>query len=139
MRTNKEIVINYSTKQKKLILSVFEKNPDVHLTVEEISIALKNQNTPVSVATIYRNVSRLINEGLVRKYTIDKTKACYQFAPQNRCHEHFHLKCTKCGELFHASCPYLSGIEEHIFNHHSFKIDQTRTVFYGLCEKCNKQ
>ncbi len=127
----------YRTKQSELILSCLKKNSDRHLTIEEISDQLKADNNPVGTATIYRNVEKLVSDGLVRKYSTDSTKgACFQFISSHGCKNHFHLKCTKCGKLFHASCPVLDSIGEHILSHHGFEVDNTRTVFYGICKTC---
>lgn len=54
------------------------------------------------------------------------------------CHNHFHLKCVKCGRLFHVSCDFLSQIEEHVYKHHIFLLTIPRTVLYGVCEDCQK-
>ena len=131
--------IVYRTKQSELVLSCLKNNSQRHLTVEEISDILKAENTPVGSATIYRNADKLVSEGIVRKYSSDsKMSACFQFVSEKGCSNHFHLKCTNCGKLFHASCPVLDSIGEHILSHHGFFVDNTRTVFYGLCKDCNK-
>mgnify|MGYP002508489816 CR=1 FL=1 len=46
-------------------------------------------------------------------------------------------KCTKCGTLYHVDCSSLLQIGEHLKEHHNFIIDHTKTVFYGICEKCH--
>ena len=131
--------IIYRTKPSELVLSCLKNNSKRHLTVEEISDILKEQNTPVGMATIYRNAEKLVSEGIVRKYTSDSTiSACFQYVSESGCLNHFHLKCTSCGKLFHASCPVLDNIENHILSHHGFFVDNTRTVFYGLCKDCKK-
>jgi len=128
---------SYRTKQGENVLEVFKAHSGEHLTIEEISEYLRKRNTPVGTATVYRNVEKLIEGGLVRKYAIDgTTSACFQYTGDTSCREHFHLKCTKCGKLFHATCPFLDGISEHIFEHHGFTVDNTRTVFYGICDSC---
>lgn len=127
----------YRTKQSELILSCLKQNSDRHLTIEEISDILKSDNNPVGTATIYRNVEKLVSDGLVRKYSTDSGKsACFQLVSSHGCKNHFHLKCTLCGNLFHASCPVLDSIGEHIYSHHGFEVDNTRTVFYGICKNC---
>ena len=81
----------------------------------------------------------LVEEGMVRKYVLDgKSSACYQFLSDepHLCQEHFHLKCTCCGRLFHVSCDYLNQLGEHLLEHHGFVIDHTKTVLYGLCADC---
>ena len=55
------------------------------------------------------------------------------------CHDHFHMKCLKCGRLFHLECDHLKDIAAHISKMHDFTIDSSRTVFYGICGECAKK
>ncbi len=128
---------SYTTKQGSLILSCFENNASTHLTIEDISDILSKNSTPVGTATIYRHVQKLIEQGKVQKYSLDSNdSACYQYVSDGQCKQHFHLKCTVCSKLFHASCPFLEEIGDHIKEHHGFHVDNSRTVFYGICREC---
>ncbi len=35
-------------------------------------------------------------------------------------------------------CDELNGIKEHLEEHHGFRLNSMRTVFYGICEDCEK-
>lgn len=131
----------YKTRQKENVLDFLIRCKDRHVNVREIEIFLAGEGTPVGTATIYRRLDELVAQGLVRRYILDgKTGACYQYIENNNvCHEHFHLKCNKCGRLIHIDCNFLSGINEHILEHHGFCVDPSQTVFYGICEDCRKQ
>ena len=60
--------MNYrNTKQKTLILSIIEKYG--HLTIEQIKNLLEDEN--VSIATIYRNLNILTEEGKIKKVCSD--------------------------------------------------------------------
>ena len=126
----------YKTKQGTLVLDYFKKNTGVHLTIDEICSSLKENGTPVGTSTVYRQVQKLVDEGIVTKYSLDNESShCYQYNGEN-CKMHFHLKCTVCMELFHASCEFMESVEGHIFSHHGFKVDNSRTVFSGVCQNC---
>lgn len=128
----------YKTRQKEKILDYLVRNKEKHTNVQEISAFLTAEGTPVGTATIYRQLDKLIEFGVVRRYNFDgKTGACYQYIENDSdCHEHFHLKCTICGKLIHLNCERLSGIDRHIFEHHGFQVDPSQTVFYGKCSDC---
>lgn len=130
----------YKTKQKESLLSFLIKNKDKHTNVREISDFLKFEGTPMGTATIYRQLEKLVEQGMVRKYILDgSTGACFQYIDEKDCcNEHFHLKCISCGQLIHINCDYLSGINKHIFEHHGFTVDSSQTVFYGKCSECSK-
>ena len=76
---NHSQIMKYQTKQKQTILDLFKDNEDRHLTVEEIKSLLDEKGENVSIATIYRRVDELAQEGLIQKIVFDNTsKACYQ-------------------------------------------------------------
>lgn len=113
-------------------------NKDSHVTVNQIADYLSSAGNHVGVTTIYRHLDRLVEQGLVRKYTVDgSTGACFQYEQNNdSCREHFHLKCEKCGCLIHLECSHLDRIYNHIYESHGFRINAFRTVFYGICKEC---
>ncbi len=126
------------SRQGKAILECLKENSGRHLTADEISDILKKSEKPVSTATIYRQLEKLTSSGDIRKYTSSPDEpACYQYhGTHSECVHHFHLKCTECNRLIHVSCDYLNEIGKHVLEHHGFMIDNTRTVFYGVCKDC---
>ncbi len=127
---------DYNTKQKSALLDFLTEKEHSHITAADIKDALSKQGVKIGTATIYRHLDRLVESGLVRKYITDSS-ACYQYAGECR-GNHFHLKCTKCGTLFHVDCDFLKELAPHILEHHNFTVDNTRMVMYGTCEKCRE-
>ncbi|MCM1508508.1 MAG: transcriptional repressor [Ruminococcus flavefaciens] len=129
----------YKTRQKEKLLDYLVRNKEKHTNVQEISAFLTAEGTPLGTATIYRQLDKLVECGMVRRYNFDgKTGACYQYIEDDsECHEHFHLKCTICGKLIHLNCDRLSSINRHIFEKHGFQVDSSQTVFYGKCSECS--
>ena len=129
----------YNTKQKEKLVDFLINNKDKHTTVQEISAYLSTEGSPLGTATIYRQLDKLVESGVVRKFVIDgKTGACYQYIEnEHECREHFHLKCLRCGRLIHLNCDHLMSINKHIEEHHGFIIDPSQTVFYGRCTDCS--
>jgi Fur family ferric uptake transcriptional regulator len=102
---------------------------------------LSGCGSPIGTATVYRQLERMVDEGLVQKYTIDaNTPACFEYvgADSHAGEACFHCKCEKCGRLIHLHCEELQGLSEHIREHHGFRINPMRTVFYGLCDACRE-
>ncbi len=128
----------YKTKQKKFIENFLKENIGRQFTCDEISDELRIKGTPVGKTTVYRYVEKLVSEGKARKITDGINKSAqFQYIDENMdCHSHMHLKCLKCGEFIHLGCDFLSGVNEHIYEHHRFKVDNSKTVLFGLCEKC---
>ena len=127
----------YNTKQKEKLLDFLINNKSRHTNVAEIVAFLASEGSPLGTATIYRQLDKLVECGVVRKYNFDgKTGACYQYIEDECCREHFHLKCLSCGKLIHLDCDHLMGINHHIAQHHGFIVDPAQTVFYGRCAEC---
>lgn len=128
----------YNTKQKEKLLEYLIKNKNKHTNVQEISAFLSAEGKSVGVATIYRQLDKLVEQGIVRKYAFDgKTCACYQYIEdEEQCRSHFHLKCLSCGKLIHLDCEHLAELTRHIEDEHDFEIDYSQTVFYGRCSDC---
>lgn len=130
----------YNTKQREEVLSFLKSTVGEHITVNEICKHFANAGTKVGTTTIYRHLEKLVEEGVVKKYTLDATTAaCFEYIDvHNVCQKHgcTHLKCTKCGKLIHLHCDDLKLTEKHMLEQHNFKLDMTRTVLYGLCQDC---
>ena len=131
-----QITMKYHTKNKTRILNCLIANKDKHLTIEEIDGLLNGQ---VPLASIYRNIDDLVNEGTIRKFVVDRNNsACYQFVGDGSEHNHFHLLCSKCGKLIHLECDEVEHLIAHINEEHGFKVDISKVTLYGLCPDCQK-
>lgn len=131
----------YRTKQRAAILQYFKSHPHAHLTAEELSDALRISGVSVGKSTIYRALEKLVEAGVVRRFSIAPGEsACYQYAGGDchTCHAHFHLKCTVCGTLYHIECEHLDELTTHLGAKHNFTVDYAKTVLYGTCDPCRR-
>ena len=128
---------NYKTKQLEAVLDYVISHRDTHVTAAQIVEYFAKGVAPIGKTTIYRNLDKLIESGKVRRYITDGgTGACYQYAEDENCHSHFHMKCEDCGELLHLECEELNNLEHHVLSKYAFKINMFKTVFYGTCNTC---
>lgn len=133
-------ISGYKTKQRSLILDILIENKSDHITAETLLEILKGRGETVGKSTIYRYLDKLVAEGKVRKFVIGEgNSACYQYTSSDECSKHYHLKCTACGKLIHTECGFLNDVYAHVETEHNFKVDTSKTVFYGLCENCLKK
>lgn len=129
---------NYKTKQKSAVLQSVKNMGDKHFTIDNLCDILSKSGDVVGRTTVYRCVEKLSADGILRKFVMPQGEsACYQYVGEhNRCNEHFHLKCEKCGNLIHIDCDEMNGLAEHIKIHHGFSLNPLKTVIYGVCEEC---
>ena len=133
----------YRTKQQQMILAYLRKTHGKHITVEEIYAHFAKTENPIGIATIYRQLEKLVSQGIVSKYIVDEnTAACFSYVGEGCMDEnsrHYHLKCENCGKLIHLECEHFSEMESHLLSEHGFSLDPRRTVLYGLCDSCKKE
>lgn len=131
----------YNTKQHEEILNYLISIQGEHVTAGDVYRFLRDrpEGRKIGQATVYRQLDRLVEEGLVSKYIIDQnSSACYEYIGTEDCGEDLcvHGKCMKCGKLFHLHCDEIRDLEKHLKEHHGFTPDFHHTVIYGLCDEC---
>jgi Fur family ferric uptake transcriptional regulator len=130
----------YKTKHYYTILDYIKSKPTKHYTAAEIDAAFSGKDKNIGTATVYRNLERMVEEGILTKYYIDKDSAAYyqyldpeSHSPKGTC---YHLRCEVCGRLVHLHCKEVDEFKDHMLREHSFHLDPMRTVFYGICDEC---
>ena len=129
----------YQTQGRKKLISFLLAYPDKQFTVDELHLALsQGDDTPArGRSSLYRQLSKLCEEGCVRKYRADdQSSYVYQYVGGRDCCHHFHLKCVVCGELTHLDCTVSDDLLSHVADEHGFRIDSGRSILYGLCAAC---
>lgn len=126
----------YKTKQQEAVLAFFQAGQERCFTAEEAYAHLGESGMDVGKTTVYRAITRLCEEGVLRRYTPAESgdAAFYQY---NSCKDnHLHIRCRVCGELAHMDCEAVEGFCRHIASHHGFQLDEGQTVLVGLCGRC---
>lgn len=128
----------YMTSQKRRILDFLIQNQSRHYTVEEIIEALSDGEHSPGKSTVYRQISSLLNDGVIRRFEAANSDSfVYQYANGVDCEHHFHLKCSLCGKLIHMECHQLNDVRAHILQKHGFLIGGN-SIIYGICADCAK-
>ncbi len=128
----------YKTPGRQHLLNYLRTHPDCDFTADDLLDAL---NTAGSFSTgkssLYRHLSELCADGVLRKYRPDGQSAClYRYIASEDCSHHFHLKCLDCGRLVHLDCSVSEQLLSHLLSDHHFQVDSGRSVLYGVCEGC---
>lgn len=128
----------YQTKQKQSVLQCLRENSERALTADELTALVHNRGTQVGKTTVYRCLDKLVQSGLVRRFSAGRGQsATFQLMEHHQhCSEHLHLKCTGCGKFIHLECGVMDGVNEHVLEHHGFLIDNQKSLLFGLCSDC---
>ena len=131
---------SYKTKKKEELLECVEDTRGQHFTAADICNKMRKNGSTIGTATVYRQLERLVEEGVISKYFIDESSsACFEYMDPDDHQKHapcYHCKCEKCGKLLHMDCSEITELTEHLRSEHGFTIDPLRTVFYGVCAEC---
>ena len=124
-----------NTKHRNAILDLLEKSNEP-INAEEIFFQINNSTEKISLSTIYRELTMLINKGLVVKTSITgDNKAVFEF---NRMEHKHHLVCTQCKTIFTVEgCPF-AAYEEQLKEKMGFDISGHKLEIYGVCKACHK-
>lgn len=85
------------------------------------------------LATIYRTVTTLVDQGVLHAFTLDGGVTTYGMATA----PHHHAVCTQCSSIIEVPAKQLSSALEHAMAGSSFALsDQGGLTLRGLCPDC---
>lgn len=110
---------------------------DGHLSVADIRqrliAALPAGARPPDLATIYRTVTTLVDQGVLHALTLDDGVTTYGLATS----PHHHAVCTQCDAIIEVPARQLSSALQHAMAGSSFALsEQAGLTLRGLCPQC---
>ncbi len=119
------------TKQRKAIFSALQGDAS-HPTADEIYQRVKQRLPHISLATVYRNLKLLSQEGLILEIPTPDGPSRYD--PQT--HQHYHFLCDRCERVYDVEIPVQGQLNREL-GRQGFSIRSHEIVFYGLCRRCS--
>ena len=119
------------TKQKQALLSVILEN-EGHKTAEEIIELCKGSGVEISRATVYRNLSALVEEGSIRRIVVPGEPDRYD----NTLSPHEHILCERCQKMADVC---MSDIKEFLETRVGEAISSYDLCIRYVCPTCKKQ
>ena len=126
-------MIKRNTIQRALVLEAVNELK-CHATADEIYNAIVNEHPHISRGTVYRNLNQLSESGEIRKLEIPDGADRLD----HRCHDHYHARCLKCGQVFDVEMEYIKDLEKKIKDTHGFEFSGHDIMFKGICPECKK-
>lgn len=124
------------SRQRELILESLKNRTD-HPTAEKLFMDLKQQMPEIGIATVYRNLTELCQDGSIIKI---KTKNGPDRYDGNNL-PHIHFECKNCGDFEDI---YLNEIQINRMHQSVRKLvdeidadyDSSEVYVMGICKKC---
>lgn len=123
-----------NTKQREVILAVVQ-DMHSHPTVDEVYAAVRQKLPHVSLATVYRNLELLAEQGLLRKIDFGGSQMRFD----NTVHEHLHIRCVQCGRVDDIAIEPGGEVEYHIEHSGGYRVLGHHLEFFGICPVCVRE
>lgn len=107
------------------------------MTAADVCSYFKEQGINVGTTAVYRNLEKMVEQGLVAKYNVNGTSsACFEYLQEQKNivirSPVSTAKCEKCGKLIHLHCEDVVKLEQHLMDGHGFRMDPCRAVLWNL-------
>lgn len=127
------------TPHRRTVLEVFLSNEGKHLSAEDVHAYLREKDSDIGMATVYRTLDLLCEIEVLQK--MDFGDGCARYEPKvngpNSKHHH-HLICRACGKVIEFSDDLLDDLEKSISKKCDFAISDCQIKFFGYCGECQK-
>jgi Fur family peroxide stress response transcriptional regulator len=129
--SKKEQIIFRQSKQRNCILELL-RSTDSHPTADFLYEGIKKEFPRLSLGTIYRNLSILIDQGLVKKIHFGSTFDRFEANTE----PHYHLICESCGKILDFMMSSYDDLNKQAKRKTNFTIRYHKVEFFGICEDC---
>ncbi|HTG43319.1 MAG TPA: transcriptional repressor [Verrucomicrobiae bacterium] len=120
------------TRQRRQVFEVVADSHD-HPTADEILERVRRRMPEISFATVYNCLSVLVQCGLLRQVTLDRSPT--RFCPNMR--EHCHFFCDRCGEVTDIEVPSRTALSGVVLPK-GFEVATFDISLRGVCPRCGR-
>jgi Fe2+ or Zn2+ uptake regulation protein len=112
---------------KEAILGCYD-----HPTAEEVFWTVRATDPRISLATVYRNLDKLVDEGLVDKFVVPDQPDHYDPVRQ----EHYHARCLGCGRIFDIDMVIKRKMARLVRRQTGVEMTSLQIIAEGWCRRC---
>lgn len=121
------------TRQREAIERTFASS-NRPLAVSEVLAAASRKVSGLSLATVYRTIKKLQDEGSLRAVDLPGEPARYERREAAE-HHHHHFRCDRCGRVYD-----IDGCDAQVeaLAPRGFRVRAHDIVLYGACSACSR-
>lgn len=121
------------TRQRAAIDEVLDEIDDF-TSAQQLYSMLRERGSRIGLATVYRTLQTLAEDGRVDVLRTDSGEAVYRRCGIND--HHHHLVCRSCGAAVEIARPAVESWTSQVAREHGY-VNVTHTVeIFGLCPRC---
>jgi len=122
------------TNQREIILEELQRLK-THPTADELYEVVKKRLPRISIATVYRNLERLSEAGIIHKLEYGGRQKRFD----GDVRPHSHVFCVKCGRISDVDTVDGLNVREMVLDSRGFQIMDGSLQFQGICPLCQKE
>ena len=120
-----------ATPQRLEILSAIESLG--HANIDEVYEVTKKRQSTISLATVYKNITALLEKNLLKEVALNNFKSKYEISK----HSHSHLVCKECGSVVDVDLnDSICQSSKAMAKDKLFDFKELELNIYGVCSKC---
>ena len=120
------------TPQRLKIVSMIERHG--HINIEELYRQMREEFPSVSLATIYKNINQMVENGLVQEVKLPTQKSVYEIVKE----PHLHMVCDRCHKIEDIVVGTDKIIEE-AEKLSGYEILDSFITLRGICPECRQK
>jgi Fe2+ or Zn2+ uptake regulation protein len=124
-------VISRRSHQRDVVLDAVRSTME-HPTADWVYRRARRQLPRISLATVYRNLQQLVDEGLIHE--LQATGQAARF--DANIDRHYHVRCLGCGRINDLPLSVDDGIERRARSAIDYQILGHQVEVHGLCPAC---
>jgi Fur family ferric uptake transcriptional regulator len=122
-----------STAQRVSVLAELMREPD-DVTAQDLHARLRRRGSRLGLATVYRTLGLLADEGIVDALSHRPGELCYRWCDAGP--HHHHLVCSSCHRVVELADCELEPWVERVSSAHGFVPTGHRLDVAGFCADC---
>jgi Fur family transcriptional regulator, ferric uptake regulator len=126
------------TPQRNLVMALFQQLPKgEHLSADEVHLHLLQEQTPLSLSTVYRTLHLMSKMGILRELELAEDHKHYEINAQED-GSHHHLVCIRCTKTIEFTSDTMQKIGEKVAKGSGFSLLDCQLVIHALCPSCQR-
>ena len=122
-----------NTRQRSAILD-YLRHTTSHPTAEQVHRAVRRRIPSLGLATVYRNLEKLVERGLAIRFEGPDGRRRYDADTR----PHYHIVCTRCGRVGDVHTQKLEIDIQRLEKATDYQITGFELELRGLCPKCRR-
>jgi Fur family ferric uptake transcriptional regulator len=119
------------TRQREAV-ATYLRGHETFLSAQEIWAGLRDEGSTIGLATVYRAVQALVDDGEIDALRTDDGESVYRHCGAGH---HHHLVCRRCGRTLEVEGPAVERWAAKVAAEHGFADVEHTVEIFGTCDQ----